>query len=312
MTIDATDVRDLINNPEGRTPYPEDNKLMLGSASDDSQIQDILNRLSALENAESSSDDYKLRARDHNSNIEVALLKNDSAIAPEIDFPADSFFYETVGTDVVIHSPKQRAFVYNNSNLDTAPNFANLSAELKGTTGSFGYDTNNWTIWWDRIKTPFTNQNYHHDEAHTDVNTIHSNCYSTHNKLMFGADIASSPDPTTHKLELAQFFNYVSQIINTFVNGTKDNYSHSFDLSIESTEEAFFMPKLQGSDKEKYLNLFRPFRFDQFNPSNMKGYILGAYLPSVLSGYTGSLTVIITWDSKYYGDTNNERRTYIQ
>ena len=59
MTIDATDVRDLINNPEGRTPYPEDNKLMLGSAPSggisDEQLQSILDRLTALENAESSS-----------------------------------------------------------------------------------------------------------------------------------------------------------------------------------------------------------------------------------------------------------------
>lgn len=55
MTINTNDVRDVINNPEGRTPYPEDTVLLTsnGSGSDstvsDADTQAILNRLTTLE-----------------------------------------------------------------------------------------------------------------------------------------------------------------------------------------------------------------------------------------------------------------------
>lgn len=292
MSIDATDVRDLINNPEGRTPYPEDNKLTLGSAP-----------------SGGSSDEYILRARDHNHNIELALLKNDTALAPEIDFPSDSFFYETIGNDVVIHAPKARATVYTNSNLDDAPGFGFLPSELDGSEGDFGYNTNNWSIWWDRVKIPFTNQNYHSDETGTDVDAINKNCYFTTNKLRFRAVIGSTSDPVAHTLTISQFFSFLYNIIDSLVSTASDTHVSPFELSIDTLSLTYFPAKLSGSDAEKYVNLFRPIKLNRNNP--LMSQIIEDYLPSVLSDFEGDLCVNVTWNSNYYGDSFEEK-TYIE
>lgn len=65
MTIDATDVRDLINNPEGRTPYPENPR----ATSTEDQIRDILLRLNALENASGGFETLSNRLSDINNQI---------------------------------------------------------------------------------------------------------------------------------------------------------------------------------------------------------------------------------------------------
>lgn len=311
MSIDATDVRDLINNPEGRTPYPEDNKLMLGSAPSGGSSDEY--KLKIIESAELGLYGIGLyKNGEEVDNIAGDIVTFDKFTLPWVSRTTTgtpSEHIKPVGSrNLSLHPNLPHAYYFNNTNITHHPDYSKLNDQMK--TGTFGVDSNNWSINWKIIKTPMLPMNFNSDNNQyyngtqsayeAMVSTVRSKCYTTSNELWFGVKIGNTTNPSEHEVALGQAVTYLGYIINTFVIPNLDNILPECTLSILN-DNSNIMALTNGGNTDKVMNLVKPFTFNP-REHDLGTYYTGSYLMEALSALRGSINFVIKWDSVNWGN----------
>ena len=301
MTIDATDVRDLINNPEGRTPYPEDNKLMLGSAPSggisDEQLQSILDRLTALEGA---SDDYSLKVSsfgNKGNDLRVQLCDNNSSTTLGDVLEVTGAFVNKASSPYEYQVPVPVSFYLSNSRLRELPEFDNIPDSNFLKSDGFGFSSGAWSIDWAKTRTPlmcWSGDNH--------VNELGRSNYDEHNYVVLSAELGANADASTHKLDAMCFFtNLFNEFLNRFVKAS---------LLASNTPIKFSVIDLGGNlmsfSNDIKDKVTRQTVIVNNHESNYSNYITQT-LGTTMSGALGWYGIIIEWDKKIIED---DKHTY--
>lgn len=297
MSIDATNVRDLINNPEGRTPYPEDNKLKLGSASDDSQIQDILNRLTALEGA---SDDYKLKVSNFGymgNDLRVQLRDNNSSTTLGDVLEITGNFVESASSPYKFKVPVPVSLYINNANIDEVPEFEATASSSILKSDDYGVSSGAWNLQWTKTRTPLVS--WSGDDSIYELNERN---YDEHNSVMLTATLGASADAPTHKLDAIYFF---TNILNEFLDKVVKPSITDADTIIKFSVIDLGGNLMSLTDSVKD-SVTKQTVIVNNNSSNFSSYVTQT-LGTKLSGALGNYGIHIEWDKKIIED---DKHTY--
>lgn len=317
MSIDATDIRDLINNQEGRLPYPEDSKVMLGSTPSggisDEQLQSILDRLTALENASGSSTEaveYELHNEggfDADTALVTKLIKKGedpfdvwegNSLTLERIFnktDSDGEVRATVPVPVYFHITNKEGV----NNLDAIPEFEALSASNFLKSSEFGWTSGAWNVVWDKVRTPVLSW-----AGDGMTSNIHKNVYMEHNSVLLSATLGANADGSTHQLDATYFFTnllneFLNNVIKPSITDNFDNVNNTIKFSIVDLGGNFM--SLTDSVKDA---VTRQIVIVNNNSSNYSSYITQT-LGTKLSGALGAYGIHIEWDKNVNVDDNH-------
>lgn len=304
MSIDTKDVRDLINDPEGRNVYPATSNAMLKSGSNDAQIQAILARLDALENASGGSTEtaeYELNNEggfDADTGLGVKLLKKvdgseDTQKGNQLflnrifnETDSDGNVIATVPTPVSFHITNNEGV----NNLDAIPEFSYVDFDNFLRSRDFGWTTGAWRVKWDKLRTPVLSWS-----GDGMSSNIHKNIYVEHNYVLLSADLVASADASTHKLDATYFFtNLLNEFLNSLVKPTitdeYDNVNNVIKLSV--VDLGGNLMSFNDSIKDA---VTRQITIVNNNSSNFSSYVTQT-LGTKLSGALGGYGIYIEWD----------------
>lgn len=310
MTIDTTDVRDLINNPEGRTPYPEDNKLMLKSGTNDAQIQDILNRLTALENASGGettpAKEYELfnEGRGTSTTVTKLMVKGED---PDDTWEGNPLFIQQAFPDTDVDGwvtatiPNPMFFRITNETLSKVPEFHELPSSHYLKASDFNYTSGSWSIQWDKVKTPMQTIDLNSVNS---INSINKYNYIDDNRLLIKATVGDTPNVADKVMVRDQFFhNVVCEILSKLVYpDVKENDT----ITVSVLDFGSNLAGMSGTPDEadRYRNRFRPMKITKIGAGFSALYI--STLGNEFSTAQGNIGVEFTWRTFKQNQTKAE------
>lgn len=280
MSIDTTDVRDLINNPEGRTPYPEDSKVMLSSAPSGETTP---------------AKEYEL-FNESRGTLTVTKLITKDGDDPDDVWEGNPLFIEQVfgSTDidgwVTATIPNPMFFRITNDTLMKVPEFKSLSSShfLKGS--DFNYTSGTWSIQWDKVKTPMQTTTL---SSVNSINSINKYNYIDDNRLLIKATVGATSNLEDKVMVRDQFFhNVVYEILSQLVFPDVE-VNDTITLSVLDFGSNLAGDSGTPDEVDRYHNRFRPMKINKLTSgfSGMYAQTFG----SDFSNVQGTIGVEFTW-----------------
>ena len=284
MSIDATDVRDLINNPEGRTPYPEDNKVMLGATPGGGET--------------TPAKEYEL----YNESIDRGTATATKLIIkgndPDDVWEGNPLFIRQVFSSTDIDGwldatvPVPVSYYISTNMLPQVPEFDAISASNFLKSADYGYQSGAWQVEWAKTRTPLMSWS-----SDNHANTLNKGNYDEHNSVMLVAELGASADASTHKLNATYFF---TNLFNEFLNNVVKASLTDADTTIKFSVIDLGGNLMSFNDSIKDA-VTRQIVIVNNHESSYSSYITQT-LGTKLSGALGRYGIHIEWDKKIIED----------